>query len=91
MNPHPNLSYFLQDLGNFFFFLLFIFTAVPVQHMEAPQVKGEIGAAAEAYITATVTPDLDLSSICKLHCSLWHCWVLNTLIEARDQTTTSLR
>ena len=37
-----------------------------------------------AYATATVTRDLSL--ICDLHHSSWHCWILNPLSKARDGT-----
>ena len=37
-----------------------------------------------AYTRATAMPDL--SSILDLHCSLWQCWILNPVSEARDQT-----
>ena len=38
----------------------------------------------QAYATARATPDL--SHICKLHCSLQKCQILNPLSEARDGT-----
>ena len=46
--------------------------------------RGGIGAAAEAYATATAMPDL--SYICNICCSLQQDWVLNPLSEARVQT-----
>ena len=46
--------------------------------------SGHIGAAAEAYATAIVTPDP--SHICNLHHSLPQHWILNQLSEARDRT-----
>ena len=48
------------------------------------QARGWIGAAAEAYATATAT--LDPSHICNLHRSLQQHQILNSLSEARDQT-----
>ena len=37
-----------------------------------------------AYTTATAAGDP--SHICDLHHNSWQCWILNLLIEARDQT-----
>ena len=65
-----------------FFFFNFLVRAAPVAHGNS-WAKG-IGAAAEAYATATATPDL--SCIYNLHCSLWQCWILNPLGKARDWT-----
>ena len=49
------------------------------------QARGRIGVAAEAYATATATPDT--SHICKLHHSLWQHWILGPLSEAGDRTS----
>ena len=46
------------------------------------QARSRIGAAAEAYATATAMPDP--SRICDLHRSLWQCWILNPLSETRS-------
>ena len=46
--------------------------------------RGQVGAAAEAYATATATPDP--SSICNLRHSLQQHWIFNLLSEARDWT-----
>ena len=46
--------------------------------------RGQIGATAEAYATATAT--LDPSHICDLHRSLQQHQILNPLSEARDRT-----
>ena len=48
------------------------------------QARGGIGAAAEAYTTATATPDS--SHISKLHHSLQQHQIINPLSEARDQS-----
>ena len=66
-------------LWEHFFFLLM---ATPVAYGRF-QARGQIGAAAEAYDTATGT--LDPSHFCNLHCSLWQCWIPNPLSEARDR------
>ena len=51
---------------------------------QSSQARGEIGAAAVVYATATVTPDL--SHICDVHYGLSQCRILNPLSEDRDQT-----
>ena len=48
----------------FFFFFFFIFMATLVAYGR-PQARGQIGAAAEAYTTATAT--WDLGRACNLH------------------------
>ena len=48
------------------------------------QVRGQIGAAAAAYATATKTSEP--SHICDIGCSLWQHGILNLLSEARDGT-----
>ena len=55
-----------------------------LQHMEVPRlgVKSELQQA--AYATATAM--WDLSHICNLHRSSQHCWILNPLSKAREQT-----
>ena len=49
-----------------------------------PQAKGQIGAELLVYTTGTAAQDPSL--VCNLHLSCWQCWILNPLIEARDQT-----
>ena len=66
-----------------FLFFFFLFTATPVAYGSS-QARGQIGAAAEAYVTVTAT--LDPSCICNLHHSLCQLQILNTLSKARDQT-----
>ena len=56
--------------------------ATPAAHRSS-WLRGRIGAAAEAYTTATAM--LGLSHICHLHHTLWQCWILNPLSEGRDQ------
>ena len=46
--------------------------------------RGQTGATAAVYTTATETQDS--SCICDLHCSLWQWQILDSLSEARDQT-----
>ena len=67
-------------MSSIFFFL---FMVAPVAY-RASQARGRIGAAAEAYATATVT--MDPSHVCNLHHSLWQHWTLNPLSEARHRT-----
>ena len=63
-----------------FFFLMAAF----VVYGSSPQTRGQIWAAAEAYVAATAAQDL--SRICNLHCSLWQLRILNPLPKARDGT-----
>ena len=50
----------------------------------APTVYGGFQARGPIKATAAATPDL--SRICDLHHSPWQRWILNPLIEARNQT-----
>ena len=52
--------------------------------MEVPRPRVKSEPQLPAYTTATATWDLSLG--CDLHHSLWPQWILNSLIEARDQT-----
>ena len=52
--------------------------------MEVPRVRVKLELQLPTYATATATPDP--SHIFDLHCFLRQCWILNPLIEARDQT-----
>ena len=52
--------------------------------MEVPRLGVKSELQLRGYATATATPDP--SHICKLHCSLWQHWILNSLSKARDQT-----
>ena len=63
-------------------FCLFLFCTCSVWMFLG--TRSRIGAAAEAYATATAMPDP--SYIYDLHCSLWLLQVLNPLGKARDQT-----
>ena len=69
----------------FFFSFFHLFGAASMAY-ESFQARGQIGTAAETYAAATAT--LDPSCIFDLRCSLWQCWILNSLIEARDGTLT---
>ena len=60
-----------------------LFRAAAMTH-GGSQAKGQIGAAATALITGTVTPDL--SCTCDLHHCSQQCQILNPLNKARDQT-----
>ena len=64
----------------FFFFFLW----PHLWHVEFPGLGVELELQLPAYTTAAAT--LDPSHICNLHHSLWQCWILNQLSEARDQT-----
>ena len=67
--------------GEFSFLSLFTFRAAPVAYGSS-QAKGQIGAAAAGYTTATAMPDP--SQVCDLHRSSWQRWILNSPSEARD-------
>ena len=51
--------------------------------MEVPRLGVKLELQLLAYITATATQNP--SRIFGLHQSSWQCWILNPLIEARDQ------
>ena len=55
----------------------------PVAYMEFPRLGVESELQLPVYTTATAT---DPSHICDLAHSMWQCWILNPLNEARDQT-----
>ena len=52
--------------------------------MEVLRLGVELELRLPAYTTATAMPDP--RSLFNLHCSLWQCWMLNPLSEARDRT-----
>ena len=52
--------------------------------MEVPRIGVELELQLPAYTTATAM--LDPSWVCNLHRSSQRCWILNPLIEAREQT-----
>ena len=59
-----------------FIFCLFVFWGPHLKHMEIPRLG--------VYARATAMPDQ--GHICDLHHTSWQHWILNPLIEARDQT-----
>ena len=52
-------------------------------HLDVPGLGVESELQLQVYTTDTDT--LNLSYICKVHCSLWQCWIEKPLSEARDQ------
>ena len=64
-------------------FFFFFFTAISEAYASS-QVRVWIGAAAEAYTTATETPDP--SRICDLHSITWQYCIFNLQSKARDWT-----
>ena len=52
--------------------------------MEIPTLVVKLELQLLAYATAIATPDP--SHICNLYHSLWQCWILNPLREAKDHT-----
>ena len=67
-----------SELSLFFFFSS-LFRAAPTAY-GGSQARGEVGAIALAYATATAMPDP--RCICDLHHSSRPCWILNPLSEA---------
>ena len=63
-------------------YIYFFFLGPQLQHIEVPG----LGVESELQLPACATAMSDPSDICKLHCSLCQCWILNPLNEARDQT-----
>ena len=82
------LSLHITVLKLYIFFYLFILQLY-LQHIEAPGLGVESELQLQIYTTDTAT--LDPSHICNLCSSLWQCWILTPLSEARDQTTSSQR
>ena len=65
-------------------FFLFFFLGPHQWHMEVPRLGVESELKMVVYTTAMATPGP--SHICKLHCSLQKCRILNPLSEAGDPT-----
>ena len=64
------------------FYLFCVFVGPHLRHMQVPR----LGVESELPAYTTATPTLDPSCVCNLHHSSLQCWILNPLIEARDQT-----
>ena len=64
--------------------LFFYFLGLHLRHMEVPRPRAESELQQPAYTTTTATPDP--SRVCNLHHSSQQRWILNPLLEARDQT-----
>ena len=80
---------FLPERGFFCFCFCFCFafwgsTSVAYGSSEVPRLGVQLELQSPAYTTATETRDP--SRVCDLHHSSRHCWILNPLNEARDQT-----
>ena len=76
----------IQDIlleQQLFLFLLFVFLG-PHQHMEVPRQGVKLELQPPAYARATATRGL--SCVWNLHHSSRQHWILNPLIEVRDQT-----
>ena len=65
-------------------FFVCLFLGPHLQHMEPPRIRVKSELQLPAYATAIATPDW--SHISHLHRSLWQCWILNPLKEARGWT-----
>ena len=68
----------------FFFFFIFLFLEPHLWRKEILGLGVELELQLPAYATATATRDP--SRICDLHHSSCQRWILNPLIEVRDQT-----
>ena len=64
--------------------IIIILTGTHLQHMEVPGLGVELELQSLAYAIAIATPDP--SCMCNLCHSLWQCWILNPLTEAKDPT-----
>ena len=64
-----------------FYFIFLSFSRASFTAYGGSQARGLIEAEATGLPRATATPDP--SCICNLHHSLWQCWILNPLSEAR--------
>ena len=74
----------VSEIVFIFILFYFIFGGLHLWHMEVPWLGIELELQLPAYATATATKDL--SRIFDLHHSSWQRWILNPLIEVRDQT-----
>ena len=79
---YPEVDIVLSYSFQFFFFSFFL--GLYLQHMEVPGLGVKSELQLPAYTTATATPDPNC--LCDLHSSLWQCWILSLLSEARDRT-----
>ena len=59
-----------------------VFLGLPLRHVEAPRLEGELELYPLTYATATATRGL--SRVCNLHYSSQQHQILNPLSEARD-------
>ena len=75
------------QLESRFLFILSFFLWLHLQQMEVHRLGVELELQLPAFTTATTTADL--SCIWDLCHSVWQCWILNPLNEARDQTHSS--
>ena len=64
------------------FFFVFVFLGLHPQHRYVPRLEVKSKLYVLAYSIATAM--LDLSHVCKLHCSSWQYRILNPLSKARD-------
>ena len=78
------LDIYQFDLCILFFHLFFFFLGLHPWYLEVPRLGVGWELQLPAHTTATATPDP--SHICGLHCSFWHCQILNPLSEASEQT-----
>ena len=85
--PNSKYHHFWSKTSILNFLFLFLFHTTPVTYGNSPP-RGWIWAVAEAYTTATATPNLvilDHSHICELSCILWQCRSLTHWAIERGQ------
>ena len=73
-----------EAVNMYYYFFITIFLGLHLPHSEVPGLGFESEPQLHVYTTATATPDP--SHVCNRHRSLWHCWALSPLSEARDPT-----
>ena len=71
-------------LSLIYMYFFFVFLGPNPRHMEVPRLGVQSELLLPAYTTTTATRDP--SHICDLHHSSQQRWILNPLIETRDQT-----
>ena len=81
--PKLGIEMYLHSDPNCSSGILFFFTVAPRAYGNS-WARSQTAAAAANLPTAIATQDLSCISI--LCCSLWQCWILNTLSKARDWT-----
>ena len=80
--PKARALTYMRSLQEVYFFWSFVFLGPHPRHVEVPRPGDQSELWLLAYTTAMAMPDP--SHIRDLHHSLFQCWILNPLSEARD-------